>query len=149
MSLYLDIKTSPIPAFLIKALDYCKQHGYAILIGSDTNSHSTLWGKETNQRGEKLEELIEDYGLDIHNIGKTPTYDCSLGQSVIDVTLSLNLKLTVDNWRICKIYNGSDHHSINYTLKTELIEIQPHRNYDKANWDELTWELRNLSLIHI
>ena len=88
VSLYLDINHSPVPDFLIKALEYSQSRGYSMVIGSDTNSHSTLWGKETNSRGEQLEELIDTYNLDIHNRGKMPTYDSSLGQSIIDVTLS-------------------------------------------------------------
>ena len=60
LSLYLDIKCNATPDFLTKALEYCRQRGYSVLIGSDTNSHSTLWGNETNDRGKKLENLIED-----------------------------------------------------------------------------------------
>ena len=73
VSLYLDINHSPVPDFFQKALEYSKSRGYSMLIGSDTNSHSTLWGKETNNRGEQLEELIDKYNLDIHNRGKMPT----------------------------------------------------------------------------
>ena len=80
VSLYLDINQSPVPDFFIKALEYSRTRGYSMLIGSDTNSHSTLWGKETNNRGEQLEELIDTYNLNIHNRGKMLTYDCSLGQ---------------------------------------------------------------------
>ena len=117
-----------------------------MLIGSDTNSHSTLWGKETNNRGEQLEELIDTYNLDIHNRGKMPTYDCSLGQSIIDVTLSMDLKIAIEDWKVCKIYNHSDHHSITYTLKTDIIEIPPHRPYETAEWDILTKELKNMTI---
>ena len=95
VSLYLDINQSPVPDFFVKALEYSKSRGYSMLIGSDTNSHSTLWGKETNNRGEQLEDLIDTYNLDIHNRGKMPTYDCSLGQSIIDVTLSMDLKIAI------------------------------------------------------
>ena len=107
VSLYLDINQSPTPDFLVKALEYSKNRGYSMLIGSDTNSHSTLWGKESNIRGEQLEELIDTYNLDIHNRRKMPTYDCSLGQSIIDVTLSMDLKIAVENWKVCKVYNLS------------------------------------------
>ena len=61
VSLYLDINHSPAPDFFIKALEYSRTRGYSMLIGSDTSSHSTLWGKETNTRGEQLEDLIDTY----------------------------------------------------------------------------------------
>ena len=134
ISLYLDIKESPTPSYITKALQYCKQRGYSAIFGSDTNSHSTIWGLETNKRGEKLEELIEEYQLDVrvHNRGMAPTYECELGKSIIDVIFSYNLKLNVENWRVCKIYNNSDHHSLNYTLKTEILELPPVRPYSTA-----------------
>ena len=62
ISLYLDIKFTVTPDFLINALKYAQHRGYSVLIGCDTNSHSTLWGKETNKRGEELEDLITEYG---------------------------------------------------------------------------------------
>ena len=58
ISLYLDITTTATPDFLIKALEYCKRRRYAVLIGADTNAHHKLWGKETNKRGEELEQTI-------------------------------------------------------------------------------------------
>ena len=90
VSLYLDITQSPTPDFLLDALNYCKARGYSMIIGSDTNSHSTLWGKENNDRGIKLEEIIDSYNLDVHNRGRMPTYECSLGKSIIDVTMTMD-----------------------------------------------------------
>ena len=36
---------------------------------------------------------------------------------------------------MCKKYNASDHHTIRYNLETELIQIPPSRNYEKADWN--------------
>ena len=55
----MDIKNKPITDQLQAALDYCKSRGYSILLTADTNSHSKIWGNETNTRGKKWEELIE------------------------------------------------------------------------------------------
>ena len=59
ISAYVDIKTKPITEQLQAAIDYCKSRGYSILLTADTNSHSKLWGNETNTRGRKWEDLIE------------------------------------------------------------------------------------------
>ena len=48
---YMDIKAKPITEKLQAAIDYCKSKGYSILLTADTNSHSNLWGNETNTRG--------------------------------------------------------------------------------------------------
>ena len=53
-SLYMDI-TKPIEPLMSPLLDYCKQHGYGLLIASDTNAHHTDWGWSTNDRGKQLE----------------------------------------------------------------------------------------------
>ena len=84
--------------------------------------------------------------IEVHNKGKMYTYDCKLGKNIIDVTMSINLKLTVESWRVCKIYNGSDHHSITYELNTDIQKIPPHRPYHKAEWDILTLELQNMDI---
>ena len=59
ISAYQDIKEKPVTDRLQAAIDYCKSKGYSILLTADTNSHSRLWGNETNTRGKQWEELIE------------------------------------------------------------------------------------------
>ena len=113
ISLYMDIKTS-VKDLISPALEYCQQHGYGLLIGSDTNAHHTDWGLETNECGKQLEALIDSYGLTIHNRGRLPTYECKLGSSIIDVTMSCRLPLKLENWRVNRKFNGSDHNTILY-----------------------------------
>ena len=69
ISLYCDIKEDQTPDFLKTALDYGEKRGYSILIAADTNAHSNMWGHETNQRGSKFEEFIQDY---IMPVGTSP-----------------------------------------------------------------------------
>ena len=66
ISAYMDIKNVAISANLKEAIKYCKEKGYIILLGADTNSHSTRWGNEDNQRGRKWNEFIEDESLLLH-----------------------------------------------------------------------------------
>ena len=51
ISAYMDIKAKPVTEQLQTTIDYCKSKGYSILLTADTNSHSKLWGNETNTRG--------------------------------------------------------------------------------------------------
>ena len=139
-SVYMDI-TTPIEPIITPVLDYCQRHGYGILIGSDTNAHHTDWGLEINDRGRQLEEIIDNYGLVVHNRGRLPTYECKLGSSIIDVTLSSRLPLKLENWRVNRSFNGSDHNTIHYQLVTDTIEIPSHRDYATADWNSFTHEL--------
>ena len=49
---------------------------YGLLICTDSNAHSPLWGSpDLNQRGRLVEEdLIYRYGLQLLNVGNAPTY---------------------------------------------------------------------------
>ena len=86
LSIYLDITKDTIPDFLSKAIDYCKARRYAILMGIDSNAHSDIWGHSNNKRGHELVDYIIQEGFELHNTGKTYTYECNAGKSVIDLT---------------------------------------------------------------
>ena len=94
------------------------------------------------KRNKKFEELIETEHLLVHNQSRIPTFESKIGKSIIDVTLSYRLPYTLDNWRVLRSYNGTDHNTIHYSLKGMAIEIPAHRLYHKANWDQFTQILR-------
>ena len=83
----------------------------------DTNSHSKLWGNETNSRGKKWEDFFEKEQLLVHNQGRIPTFESKNGKSIIDVTLRYRLPNTLENWRVLRSFNGTDHITIHYSLK--------------------------------
>jgi len=67
-------------------------------------------------------------------VGNEPTFECSTGKSIIDLTLSRGLKLQINEWKVCKADNHSDHHTLRYYLVDEVIELPPVRPWDKADW---------------
>ena len=70
ISAYCDINLDPINENIKQALAYAKQRGYSVLMAADTNAHSVLWGKETNRRGQEVEDFISTENLTVHNIGR-------------------------------------------------------------------------------
>ena len=126
-----------------KAIEYCKKRIFVILLGIDSNAHSDIWGHNNNKRGNDLVDYIIQEGLEIHNKGKEYTYESSTGKSVIDLTLSWNLKTGLRGWKVNKDLNHSDHNSIKYTLETELETIPVHRPWNKADWALFKAELEN------
>ena len=44
ISIYQDITQESVPEHLVKAINYCKQKRFSILIGMDSNAHSDIWG---------------------------------------------------------------------------------------------------------
>ena len=79
-------------------------------------------------------------------MGRDYIFKCKTGKSVIDITLSRNLKLKVDDWKVRKAYNHSDHNTIKYDITTDIIEIKPHRSYNTADWNSFKTGLQKLEL---
>lgn len=115
----------------------------------DSNAHSEIFGPDTNQRGELLEDFLFTNALTVHNEITIPTFEVirnnKIISSYIDVTISNGLN--IQNWTVDPTFNGSDHNTIKFNLKFDTQdEPQFHRNWDKCNWnhfkrslDKETW----------
>ena len=104
----------------------------------DSNAHSELYGVETNSRGEDLESFIINNALFVENVGTEPTFAAMRGErkieSIIDVTISRGLSNMIQDWRVSQEFNGSDHNTIEFTLKEKAREMEEIRLWDNANW---------------
>ena len=115
-SIYLDRNNEVVQPWQRKIMEYRQHKGYAMSIAAYSNCHSTLFGHETNKRGEILEEFFTTNRPFLENQGR----NCSTGRSIIDITLTMRLAVTVNNWRVAdKEINFSDHNSIYFELKTD------------------------------
>ena len=117
VALYLDGKILQIPKVLIDLLERrLINKNTDIIICSDSNSHSTLWGcDKTSARGRMVEDLCLKYGLFVLNVGNKPTFENSRGyKSIIDLTISnVPFNLKIKNWRVeDELY--SDHRNISF-----------------------------------
>ena len=151
-SIYMDIKRPMNPPWLEKLFNYSNEKKLPILIGMDSNAHSTLYGVETNQRGEELEELLILNGVSIENIGTSPTFYSERNgeqiSSTIDVTLSRGLSDQIWNWKVLDQYNGSDHRTITYTLNEVVRETEKRRIWEDVPWAEFQEEIGKYKLYH-
>jgi len=135
-SCYFDITAKPtISPELERIMQYVSDNGLAIIIGADTNAHSTSFGPDNNKRGEDLDEFIATHGLKIENNGQTPTYESRNTGTCIDITLTKGLSVSVNNWRVDQNYNGSDHNTILFSTKTQFEKVEPTWLYNKADWE--------------
>ena len=113
---------------------------WGLLIGSDSNAHSFLWGsKDQNTRGDQVEDFLSANNLTVKNTGNTPTWDPGWGpNSVIDITITNRLlEDRVSDWSVRTDYHSqSDHklicYQIDYISNEQTITT---RNYERANWD--------------
>merc|ERR1711895_68048 len=84
---------NPISEDLQRLSEYAQQRNLPLVICTDSNAHSTLWGcppeRGTNaaKRGEALEEWLISQTLDLANVGTENTFVSAVGQSIIDLTI--------------------------------------------------------------
>ena len=134
ISAYMDINHNIRKYTLVDILEYRQEKRMGLIMAMDSNAHSTLWGHTNNLRGTTLTEIISEYGLLLQNTGKEYTYECQLGKSVIDLTLTCNLGAGINNWKVSKTLNFSDHNTISYKIATEIIQMPATRAWAKADW---------------
>ena len=75
VSTYMD-RDLLIPEMLHNICHFAAVNHYGLLVCTDSNAHSPLWGSpDLNQQGRLVEEdLIYRYGLQLLNVGSEPTY---------------------------------------------------------------------------
>ena len=137
VSSYLDIKNEKVVTNkLASAVDFANKNKIPILISMDSNSHSTLWGCEVNnKRGDVLEEWILEENLCVVNKGNVKTFVSSVGSSIIDVTLcSPNILSRVNRWQVNEDFQFSDHRKITFQLDFAYSRLVKSRNLKKTNW---------------
>ncbi len=135
---YHDITMRAVPLQLENLLQTGRDK--RIIIGSDTNAHSSLWGcEENNPRGDMLELFIAEHNLSIHNRGREPTFVTSRANSIIDVTLTNpRAEALISDWRVNTSTSCSDHLYLEYAISlSPHKELSSHMNLRKGLWADL------------
>ena len=138
-SIYLDYNNKEvITKKLREVVEFADRNRFPLLIGMDSNCHSTMFGNETNARGRILENFIINNSLQVENNGLIPTFQSSRFATCIDVTLSRDLPNTISDW---KVSDASDHNNITFHMDLRMIEIPRHRNWNKGDWPKFKNQL--------
>ncbi len=145
-SCYCDIKLEVVTPAMKKLVDFCSNRKIPMVIGMDSNAHSSLWGEEnTNGRGVELESWLMEANLTLLNRGRVPTFVPLNGSrsTIIDLTLVNEWALeVVGEWAVDMEPSLSDHRMIRYNLHKQLVmENKTRRVYRKANWENFKEEL--------
>ena len=88
VSMYLDFHILDFPPEFRELI--CKKGNCDIIIGTDSNAHSTVWNcPRSNNRGEFIEEFLIENNLTCLNVGNNPTFKNSSGNtSIIFLTIA-------------------------------------------------------------
>ena len=99
-SVYMPQEDTPPPNIVRKLIRKCETEDIPFLIGTDSNSHHTLWGSSAvNKRGEELLEYLAGTETMILNRGHKPTFVASRAREVLDLTLvSKSLSDVIQGW---------------------------------------------------
>ena len=115
-------------------------HQIPLLIGADSNSHSSFWGHDTpDDRGEAFEDFILGYELDLLNDTTRPTYHQGDKHTAIDITLVNYYALNsgfISNWvHRDDDFTLSDHDRLDIDINTTPVIEQVYcRNFTKMDW---------------
>ena len=123
-----------------------------VIYTGDINAKSTLWhGRNTDKRGEEMEELISELNLEICNEpGNPPTFKNSTkGESNIDVTLvTQRAYIHIAEWHVGDGLTTSDHNIIFFNInkgskqQPNNEDIVPKYNLYAINWQKVEEELK-------
>ena len=138
-SLYLDIGIKPTNTVFMELVKECKKRKLPLIVGMDSNAHSSMWGAEdTNDRGRELEEVFFELDLVVLNQGSEYTFDTGNRKSIIDVTVANKFaidKWNMDDWKVEKGESFSDHKYISFSGGSFVPQKTEMRNLNKANWN--------------
>ena len=144
-SVYFDITKPATPEWLENLLHMANNKNLPIILGIDSNAHSSLYGPDNNARGDAFEELVISHGLEVHNRGTRPTFETKRGhiliQTHIDVTLTRDIHFDITNWRVDDAYNASDHNTIRFEASATPVEETLIRPWSSADWVAFSREL--------
>ena len=146
-SLYLDILKEVIHPTFDKLVNSCNLTGDQLIIGSDTNCHSPMFGsRSTNARGSELEEYLISADLNVENIGNKPTFIRQNCETVIDVTFSKNLtECEISDWHLVNDYKFSDHLMIEFTLNVHVKPEKKTLDLSRCNFEKFKENLPKTS----
>ncbi len=134
-SLYLDITSSQVwPEKFERLVNYCRRRRLELLVLSDTNCHSSLWGCDSNNaRGDTFEVLLANTNLSVQNVGSVPTFQNARSETIIDVTLATPLTSNlIEDWKVKRDIVGTDHNLITFRLTISTHKIKYQRNLKGA-----------------
>ena len=140
VSLYMpgDSEAAPPSELFRKLVMYCEQKNYGIIVGTDANSHHTIWGStDINERGEQLLDYLLGKNLHICNTGSTPTFQNSIRDEVLDLTLTNSASLDlISEWHVSDVESFSDHNYISFKMNTSMkVNDKFFRNVRKTEWE--------------
>lgn len=137
-SVYMDINKSVRCDILTGLIRYCRAGNIPLLIGMDSNAHSSSWGsKEDNARGLELEEFLLEEDLHLLNRGNTPTFVQGKKESIIDLTVINSEMLSLDvtrDWYVDTNASFSDHRYLTFRFEVTVRLTEASRNLKGANW---------------
>ena len=146
-SVYCDIQRKPAIENNFESLvKYCKEKSLPLIVGADSNAHSTYWGPSQNRRGQEFEDFIAENELFVLNDGVKPTFIQGNRRSWIDVTLRNKFALDKNigvNWNVEDEFSFSDHQLITFSAKVRPAKPQLKRDFSKIHWGRFKAEVEN------
>ena len=143
-SVYLDINFTEdaMMADINRLISYARTNNLKLVVGVDSNAHSSLWGSdEANRRGEILEEWILTNELFVANVGRSPTFVRGNSATCVDVTIS-SMDIQINDWAVLSsLAKITDHVPINFNIPKSMTRVIKSRSLANCDWNRFRHEL--------
>ena len=136
-SIYCDINGPAVTGHMTALVQHCQNKCIPLIMGLDSNSHSTLWGPTQNKRGGDLEDFINANDLVVLNDGLRPTWSQNNKTSYIDITVINRYaaeKFYGENWEVQEGESFSDHKLITFDIIPPLVTQREVRDMKNIDW---------------
>ena len=150
LSAYLQHSTGEGHSELSHSLGIAHERAQGIVLCTDCNGHSPLWGPMStslNAVGELMENiLLQENLIVLNNSDSPPTFRGDRGQvSWIDVTaVSPNIVPNVVSWRVMEEFEvGSDHIPVvtRLSLGPRRVAVRRVLNWKSTDWEAFSGQL--------
>ncbi|XP_054012819.1 uncharacterized protein LOC128894829 [Hylaeus anthracinus] len=125
-------------------LKSCIEKNIKAVIGADINARHARWDStDTNTRGNRMVEFLDEFGLIYHNRGNTPTFVTRTREEVLDATYSTQeMYYRIRKWRVLSKDSLSDHRYISFETEEPTTRTPiSRRNLRKTRWTEFLEEI--------
>lgn len=158
-SMYMDREKPCPPPLLHRVAAYATKYNYPLVIGTDSNAHSSLWGSRMSDvtgrnRGDALVESLLREDLHVLNRNSVKTFDNGRWSNAIDLTIANNQGADlVRQWQTCHIHCHTDHIPITFRLGgTNSSNMRSFYNPKRTDWKQYNSHTKTLiaksSILH-
>ncbi|MCP4490377.1 MAG: hypothetical protein GY820_24115 [Gammaproteobacteria bacterium] len=95
----------------------------------------------TNNRGNQLEQVLNDHNLNIENTSLESTWKARGSSTTIDLTITNSFAPEISNWQVIQDASESDHAYIQYNIEMST-STRKHKKTKTIDWNRFITSIK-------